>query len=182
VGEGRDEIGECLVKREDVGTARNREIGAQSVQDRMCQLVRDHIVRQTREYEATRERTVGRKRPRRFDIPETQDPLHLVVIGVSLAESMRLQIEQMRVAFTLETPADLASQRALEHRIDIAAYRVHHLLVEARIRRSGVLAAFDQEGRVIEIYPPVLEVQLAIFVVHREPRADRPRLQALVRR
>src|ERR687883_318912 len=129
--EDRDEIGERFVKRERIRTAGLDEATTQTVQQRVAEFVRDDVVRQARIHLASRQRSslyfAGR-------VVETETQLVSALIIMSIALSVgraRPDDKPARAALApAAAPAELAPQRSTERRVDVAAHRVDHLVME----------------------------------------------------
>ena len=98
-----DEIGERLVKGQDVAISRLEKVALHTVEDCVRGLVGDDVVRQARERHAARHAIGGRLGTRR-EVAEKQRLLVPVIIGVLLAERVRVDAQALRRTKNAELP------------------------------------------------------------------------------
>ncbi len=155
--EGHD-VGEGLVEGEHVAVGRDPEAAVHPVEDGVRRLVGDDVVRQAGEHRAPRH-VVARIVLRRAEVPEPQRHPLRIVVGVRLAERVRMHGQPLDVLAVVErlrrihprTPEHPPPQRALEMGDGGHRHRVHHLLVELRHALRGREAVLRQEHGIVQV-------------------------------
>jgi hypothetical protein len=179
LGEGEvledgDDVGESLVKAEDVAVRGLEVARPQAVDERVRHLVGDDVVREAAEDGLPREvrarlLLVGPK------VAEEDREEVGVVEGVRAAEGVG-QEAQGRPSLEAEP----APERGVEVLEDLRRHGVNHLLVEAGVRLDRVEPPLHQESRVVEVDRLVVAAAPAVVVDDLEPLAAGPGPERLV--
>jgi hypothetical protein len=149
----------------------------------VCHLVRDDVVRQTREDRLPRQVIAGVLLVR-LKVAEQERHLCRVVEGVCAAEGVRKDAQANAVVLGLLPPApaeaQLAAQRVIEVFEHLHRHGVDHLLMKARVGLGRLDAVLHQQRALVEVDGVVEAVARAVVINHLYARALRPGFQRLV--
>ena len=182
-----DGVGERFVEGQNVGVTVLDEPPVKTVQNRVTQLVDDHIVRQAGEDGPARE-VVARRIARGREVTEQDRLLHGVVVRVCFPEGVRVDAQAPDEFFVVKRsvrcaarrPEQRPPQRALEQADHLHANGVYHLLVELRVAVRRVDPMLLDHVRIVQIDRFVKTPGRRIEVNHLQVVADRSRRGAIL--
>ena len=152
--EHADEVRERLVECQHVNLCGNCEFCAHAVEQRVRQFVDDDIMREARIHALALHETVSRFFSR--EPTEIERPLDFVVVRVALLVRAGMQdqcpwIDISVALVAIEAPNGIPAEGCLESRVDGAAHRVNHLILELAIGTRRCVALRQQNPGVIEV-------------------------------
>ena len=124
------QIGEAFVESECIGRSRRHKIGPKPIQERVCDLVRHHVVRERRERAPMGQITALHFRGS-VVVSKTKSPILFVVVRVLLKYALGTNLQLSLLAGSIvESPIQLPAKRHTERLADAAAHGVRHLLAK----------------------------------------------------